>query len=158
MSNSSSSNSLLQNVYLFKDLADKELDLVTRIAKLESFGPGDEVFCEGDEATSLFVIKYGSVKIQHSGKNDSIDVATLGTGSHFGEMAFVDGEKRSATVVVMERAEIVRIDFTELRQVLEAHPTMAVKVYRSLAHFLCGRLRVTTTDLSFAREKNIRHF
>lgn len=154
----SNAQSLLQNVYLFKELASKELEQVSAIAKQETYGPGDEIFTEGDAATALYVIKYGSVKIQHSASDDRVDVATLGTGSHFGEMAFVDNEKRSASVTVIERADIVRIDFADLRKLLESNPTIAVKVYRALALFLCGRLRITTTDLSFAREKNLRHF
>jgi CRP-like cAMP-binding protein len=73
-------------------------------------------------------------------------------------MAFIDGERRSASASAVERSEIVTLDFKDLAKVLEMNPAIAVKVYRSIAHFLCGRLRVTTTDLSYAREKNIRHF
>jgi CRP/FNR family cyclic AMP-dependent transcriptional regulator len=152
------SSNLLQNVYLFKELTAKELETVSAVAKTTGYNPGDEIFAEGDAARSLYIIKHGSVKIQHSGKSESINVATLGTGSHFGEMAFVDGEKRSATVTVIEKGELVELDFQDLRRTLDANPAIAVKVYRSLAHFLCGRLRITTTDLSFAREKNMRHF
>lgn len=153
-----SAANLIQNVYLFKELTPNELEQVGQIAKTTGYNPGDEVFSEGDTASALYVIKHGTVKIQHSGKSESINVATLGTGSHFGEMAFVDGEKRSATVSVIEKAELVSLDFQDLRRLLDTHPAIAVKVYRSLAHFLCGRLRITTTDLSFAREKNMRHF
>jgi CRP/FNR family transcriptional regulator, cyclic AMP receptor protein len=157
MSNTPSPN-LLQNVYVFKELTPKELEMISAIAKVESFNAGDEIFTQGDPAVSFFVIKFGSVKIRHSGKEDSVDVATLGTGSHFGEMAFVDGEKRSATVIAIERTELVKLDYQDLRRVLEANPAVAVKVYKAFSHFLCGRLRITTTDLSFAREKNLRHF
>ena len=149
---------LLQNVYLFKDLTAKELELLNELAQVETFNPGDEIFSEGDKAVSLYIIKYGSVRIRRSGKDDSVDVAQLATGSHFGEMAFVDGEARSATVVAIERSEIIKIDFDRLRTLFESQPVIAVKFFRSLANFLCGRLRVTTMDLSFAREKNIRHF
>jgi CRP/FNR family transcriptional regulator, cyclic AMP receptor protein len=152
------SQNLLQNVYLFKDLGPKELELLGEIAEQESYNPGDEVFSEGDTAHSLYVIKFGSVKIQRSGKSDTMNVTTLGTGAHFGEMAFMDGEKRSATVSVIERTEMVKMDYDRMGKVLESNPMIAVKVYKAMAHFLCGRLRVTTTDLSFAREKNLRHF
>jgi len=157
MSKDQSAN-LLQNVYVFKELTPKELDTVAELASVESFNPGDEIFSQGDAAVSFFVIKFGSVKIKHSAKEDAATVATLGTGSHFGEMAFVDGEKRSATVIAIERTELVKMDFQALRRVLDANPAIAVKVYKAFAHFLCGRLRITTTDLSFAREKNLRHF
>lgn len=149
---------LFKNIYLFKDLSSKELDALSEIALVETFNPGDEIFSEGDKAVSLFVIKFGTVRIRRTGKDNAIDIAQLGTGGHFGEMAFVDGEPRSATVEALERSEIIRIDFDKLRNLFEQNPIMAVKFYRSLANFLCGRLRVTTMDLSFSREKNIRHF
>ncbi len=147
---------LLQHVYVFKDLTPKELETIAEIAKIEAFHSGDEIFTQGDPAVSFFVIKFGSVKIQTTAGEKTVEVATLGTGSHFGEMAFVDGEKRSATVVTMERTELIKLDFQDLRRVLDGNPAIAVKVYKAFAHFLCGRLRITTNDLSFAREKNFR--
>jgi CRP/FNR family transcriptional regulator, cyclic AMP receptor protein len=152
------SEQLLRNIYLFKDLTPKELEPINALVKNETYSHGDEVFAEGDTATSLYVIYYGSVKIQHSGKHEKISVSTLASGSHFGEMSCLDGEKRSATVTAAEKSEIYRIDFQDLRKVIDAHPAIGLKVYKALALFLCGRLRITTIDLTFAREKNLRHF
>ncbi len=149
---------LFKNVYLFKDFSPQELESLSSISKVETFNPGDEVFSQGDAALALFVIKFGTVRIRRSGKENAVDIAQLGTGGHFGEMPFLDGESRSATVQAVERTEIIRIDFDKLRSLLESTPSMAVKVYKALAVFLCGRLRLTTMDLSFSREKNIRHF
>jgi CRP-like cAMP-binding protein len=155
----SSQYHLLQNFYLFKDWATADLDKVAKIAKAEVYNITDEIFSQGDSASYLYIIKYGSVRIQQKGEGSSeVEVATLGTGAHFGEMAFLDAENRSATVTAMERSEIVAISFDELRAFLSTHQDAAVKFYHALALFLCGRLRVTTTDLQFARVKNIRHF
>jgi CRP-like cAMP-binding protein len=150
--------SLLQNIYLFKEFTPQELEALAQAVKSETYTAGSEVFSEKDTADAMYVIKFGSVKIARMGKADEINVATLGTGGHFGEMAFLDGEPRSATVTVVENSEILRIGYDSLGQIFAKQPTMAVKFYKALATFLCGRLRVTTMDLSFAREKNIRHF
>lgn len=149
---------LLKNIYLFKDLNPSELEQLETLVKAETLAPRDEIFAEGDKAASLFIIKYGSVQIKRSGKNDGVEVARLATGSHFGEMSFVDGEPRSATAITLEKSELMKIDFGDLNRHFEKNPATAVKFYRSLSLFLCGRLRMTTMDLSFAREKNIRHF
>ena len=149
----------LHKLYLFKDLNPAELGEVAKLVVSANFSPGDEIFSTGDEAHSLYMIKHGSVKIQKTGSHaSSIEVATLGTGSHFGEISFVDGEKRSATVVATETSEILSIEFDKLKKLIDSNSAIAVKVYRALALFCCGRLRVTTNDLSFAREKNLRHF
>jgi CRP/FNR family transcriptional regulator, cyclic AMP receptor protein len=149
---------LLKSVYLFKEFTPAELDQLSTLAKPHTFNSGDEIFAEGDDAFSLYIVKYGSVRIRRSGKSDAVDVAQVGTGAHFGEMSFVDGEPRSATAVALEKSEILQIDFGDLKSQFEKNPDVAVKFYRSIANFLCGRLRVTTMDLSFSREKNIRHF
>ncbi len=150
---------LLQNVYLFKGLASSQLEQISAVCGIESYAPNDDIFNQGDKALALYIVKYGSVRIIQKGPSgDAIEVATLGTGSHFGEMAFVDGEPRSATAVAIEKSEIVYLPYDKLQSFLNSNPAIAVHIYRELAHFLCGRLRITTQDLSFSREKNLSHF
>ncbi len=140
-------------------MSDQELTQIMAIAETQSHSPGDEIFSQGDKATALYVISYGSVRIHREGQEgNEIPVATLGTGGHFGEMAFIDEEKRSATVTAIEKTDVVKVSYVKLMGLLEANPQISIKFYRALAKFLCGRLRLTTTDLSFAREKNLRHF
>lgn len=149
---------LLKNVYLFKTLAPKELDAINEIAQSENFVAGDTIFVRGEAAKAMYFIKHGSVKIQQGTKSgDSLDVAQLSAGSHFGEMAFVDGEPRSASAIAAERTELIVVPYEKLQVFLTSNPAVAVKFYHELAHFLAGRLRVTTSDLSFAREKNLSH-
>lgn len=150
---------LLKNIYLFREMSTDELKKIAELAQLDTLQRGDEVFTQGDTAKALYVIKFGSVRIYQKGSaGDKIEVAILGTGSHFGEMAFIDGEKRSATAEIMEKSEIFRVDYDKLNAFLKSAPATAVTFYKALTHFLCGRLRVTTTDLSFSREMNLRHF
>jgi CRP/FNR family transcriptional regulator, cyclic AMP receptor protein len=152
-------NDLLKKIYLFREMTNDELKKTAELSQVDTWQRGDEVFTQGDDAKALYVIKYGSVRIHQKGSaGDKIEVAILGTGSHFGEMAFLDGEKRSATAEVMEKSEIFRFDYEKLNAFLKVSPATAVTFYRALSHFLCGRLRVTTTDLSFSREMNLRHF
>jgi CRP-like cAMP-binding protein len=150
---------LLRNIYLFKDMKAEDIKKIASVAVLDTWQRGDEIFTQGDSATALYVIKFGSVRIFQKGNSaDKIEVAILGTGSHFGEMALIDNERRSATAEVMEKSEIFRIDYNKLTEILNNNANVAVEFYRSLTHFLCGRLRVTTNDLSFSREMNLRHF
>lgn len=154
-----SQKNILQNIYLFKSMTSEEMATVAEIAETKPLMAGDSIFIRGEKATALYFIKHGAVKIEHSSKEgDSIEVATLSAGSHFGEMAFVDGEARSATATAVDRGELLMIPYDKLTGLLNKNSQIAVKFYRELAHFLCGRLRVTTHDLSFAREKNLSHF
>lgn len=153
------SRSLLQNVYLFKGLNADEMGALEKVAKTQSFNTGDTVFIKGEASTAMYLIKHGSVNIsQTTQSGENLVVATLGTGSHFGEMGFVDGENRSATASAAEMTELIVIPYDQLRDLLNQNTTMALKLYRELSAFLCGRLRATTNDLGFARERNLSHF
>lgn len=150
---------ILQEVYLFQDLKPDQLTQVGAIATVKTFAGGDDIFSKGEPARALYVIKKGSVRIHHSNGGDHfVEVAILGVGSHFGEMAFVDSETRSASASAIESSEIIIFAYEALRKLLETNQSIAISFYKCLSHFLCGRLRLTTNDLSFSRENNLRHF
>jgi len=150
--------SLLQDIYLFKEFSPKELEQLSEKGTLKTFNAGAEIFGEGNQAQSMFVIRSGTVTIGRESAGKTIQLAQLGSGAHFGEMSFVDGEPRSASATAMERTDVLEIGFDALNAHFAQQPGVAVKFFRSMSHFLAGRLRLTTMDLSFAREKNIRHF
>lgn len=151
------SKDLLKNVYLFKDMLEDELSRLAGIAKSKSMATGDAVFREGEAATALYVIKFGSVRLKHGARSEDVAVATLGAGSHFGEMGFVDDVQRTASAEALEHTELLQIDYSDLSRVLKEHPMMAMRFYRSMAHFLATRLRQTTHDLAFAREARLHN-
>ena len=153
------SDTLLKGVYLFSDLGADERGRLAKIAEPMSLQAGFQIFRAGEEATALYLIKNGSVRIAAlSPSGERIEVATLASGSHFGEMALIDGAKRSASAETLEATSIFRFDYARIRSLLDGSPPIASKFYRALARFLANRLRQTTTDMSFAREKNLRHF
>jgi CRP/FNR family transcriptional regulator, cyclic AMP receptor protein len=153
------SDSLLQAVYLFTDLSADERASMARIAEAMTLPARFPIFRVGDPATALYLIGAGSVRLAVIAPNGQpIEVATLGSGSHFGEMALIDGAKRSATAETLEPTSMFRFDYDKVTALLDKSPATAAKLYRSMARFLSNRLRQTTTDMSFAREKNLRHF
>ena len=150
---------LLKKLYLFKDLTENELRHVEKIAENKTYAAGEDIFTQKERAKALYLIQFGSVKIHQKVENDdSIEVARLAAGAHFGEMPFIDGEPRSATASAVEKTEIILISYDRLTDLFIQHPAIATHFYRQMSHFLCGRLRATTTDLAFARSQNLSHF
>jgi len=137
----------------------EQLELIHRIAVIKTYEPGASLFVQKDKAHAMYIIQFGSVKIYQNTEDGSrVDVAVLAAGSHFGEMSFLDGESRSASVDMVEKTDILAIDYEQLRNILKEHSNMSIPFYRALSLFLCSRLRQTTTDLKFSRELNLRHF
>lgn len=144
---------MLKNIYLFSELSEAELKKIADIAEVKNFLPGQDIFTVGQAASAIYVVVMGTVKISvNTGEGDEIQIRTLGSGSHFGEMPFIDGDKRSASVQTVESSHLAEIPYEKLAKLLEGDIHMAAKFYRSMAKFLAVRLRTTTSDLNSLKE------
>lgn len=149
----------LKTIYLFKDLDPSELEKISKVATEKTFSPGQDIFLKGSVADALYVIKMGTVIVKATNKaGDEVKIASMATGSHFGELPLLDKEKRSATAQAAEATTVYEFNFAKLVELLNQDAKIGLKVYRSLATYLAGRLRVTTEDLNYAREQNLKHF
>lgn len=144
---------MLKSIYLFSEFSDAELKKVAAISEDKNVMPGQDIFSVGQDASAMYVVVLGSVQISvSSDEGDEIRIRNFGSGSHFGEMPFIDGGKRSATVTTMENSHVAEIPYGKLQALLEQDGVMACKFYRSTARFLASRLRATTTDLNQMKE------
>jgi glutaminase len=98
----------LAELNLFKGLDSDELRKLETIIHPLLFEKDEVIIREGDEAKLFFVLARGSVSVQirvpdASGGERKKRVASIGPGLTFGEMALLDGGKRSADIVADER-------------------------------------------------------
>ena len=103
----------------------------------------------------MYLVEVGTVAIVKSG---ATELALVGSGGEFGELAFFDGGKRPASARAREATHVLKIPFAGLAQLLERRPSLAMVFYFNASVVLARRLRQTFADLSFARELNKRHF
>lgn len=143
---------LIGRIPLFRDLDGADVKRLAEVAVEEVLPTGGQVFAEGSPGESLFVVKYGTVRVIKQGKTGKEEVARMGGGQHFGEMALIDNDPRSATVDAVEHTELVRIKRGDLESLLAQDDALAHRVFKAFSKYLCGRLRQTTTDLTFMRE------
>ncbi len=149
----------LHNLYLFEGLGDSDLMLIENIAELRSYNAGEKIFSQGSPAVSFYVIQHGTVRIEQVEDDETcIEIATYGTGSHFGELPLLDNEPRSANATAVTNSDIIRVPYTSMIDLLESNTHIAIHFYRELSRFLCSRLRLTTLDLSYSRMENLRLF
>ena len=128
---------LLGRVPLFSELSPGELDAVAQVAIPRSY-PGDtRVFHEGDPGDACYIVSRGSCRVirQHS-DGRVITLATLGPGAIFGELAMLDGERRSASVETLEDTELLALPASDLRQLIRRHSEMAEKLIIALTRRL----------------------
>jgi CRP/FNR family cyclic AMP-dependent transcriptional regulator len=112
--------------------------LVATLATGEHFTiqPGEAVFREGDLGSSFYVLIAGDVVVEKLREGQSVELARLGPGECFGEMALVGNDLRSATV----RATTSLVAMRFYRELIDALPESASAIYRNIARILAARL------------------
>jgi PAS domain S-box-containing protein len=103
-----------------------------------SFQRGDTLFSEGEESQDLYILVSGELEILKGNKR----VATISErGSSFGEMSFLLGDTRTATVKATKKGKAIRIPAEEGERIFKTFPALAVEIPRILAQ----RLQETTS-------------
>lgn len=130
---------LLRASPVFKGIQGEDLVPLARVADHVPLAPGEPAFSEHDAADALYVIIRGRVKI-HRGDDQ---LALLGPGEPFGEMAALDGSLRSASATATEDTELLRIGSDEFYEVLHEQVEIAEGIIRTLI----ARLRAANAAL-----------
>jgi len=133
----------LGRIWIFEGLAAEELARLAALARTRVYKAREAIVEKGDPPRELFVLLSGRAKVLTRG-SEGADAAlnVMGPGQVFGEVAILDGQPRSATVVALEECEIAAIDVQAFRDFLAASP-VALKLLGVLA----GRVRELTTRL-----------
>ena len=139
----------LRKIPLFRHLTYKEQTAVLSLANTRSFGPGEEIFLEGERGDELFVVIAGRVAIENAG----VEIAELRAGGHFGEMGLIDNAPRSATVRASEGTRVMVISRPDLMNLMRRESILAVKLLWSFVQVLSDRLRLANSELSEARQE-----
>ncbi|HPC82045.1 MAG TPA: Crp/Fnr family transcriptional regulator [Thermoanaerobaculaceae bacterium] len=119
---------------LFGELAPSELAALAAAAERHEFGRDEAIFTMQQPADSLYVLVSGRVKVCVStAAGKEIILATLGPGQFVGEMALLDNEPRSASVVTQLPTTAYRIRRADFERLLEVYPSIARKLLRELS-------------------------
>jgi serine/threonine protein phosphatase PrpC len=138
----------LANMPFFRFLEPRELLRVQALARPRSFTDGEIVVKEGDAGDSIFVVLKGQARVR---KGDA-DIAKLGAGEHFGEMALVDKTPRSATVVSDGPSRMLEISRQDFFKILREERDIGIKLLWNFVNVLTQRLRSTSAALGEAKE------
>lgn len=123
---------LLQHVRLFENVEKKELERIANSFKERTFNAGDVIAEEGSSGIGFFVIETGTAKAMHG----DTEIAELGPGSSFGEVALIDEGPRSATVVASTELKCWGLSAWEFRPLAETNATVAWNLARLVASYV----------------------
>lgn len=140
---------ILVDCALFDSFSPNELRRTARYFNMSELAEGETIFTEGDVGTFMAVIHTGKVAVTKLDSADSeIPVATLSRGKVFGEMAVLDGERRSATCRANSRCRLATLSKDSLDRMLDDYPRIAARVIRAISVSLSRRLRMADFKLA----------
>ena len=114
----------LAAVPMFADFSKRHLQRLAKDTDELSFGPGESVVREGDPGETLFVVLEGEGKVVRAGKK----VGTVVPGDFFGELAAIDAQPRSASVVAVTPLRVLRLFRRHLMALLYDEPQVTLKL------------------------------
>ena len=114
--------SFLRTVPLFSRLDDGELLRFAELTREKNYPKGSVIVFEDDPGDSLFVVRLGRVKVVLIGEDGrEVILGVLGVGEHFGELALIDDQPRSAHVIAMEETNLLVLRRDDFRRRVEAN-------------------------------------
>ncbi len=138
----------LNEFALFNGRKEETLvELETHLNK-RAFKAGEKIFSRGDAGDELFLIRKGLVRIMlplEGGK--ARHISSFGRGDFFGEMAFLDGDPRSADAIAFNDVELFALSRKTFDAFVEGHKKVGLNLMEGLASALASRLRYTNVEL-----------
>lgn len=98
---------------------------------------GDVLMSEGDKAEFVYILKSGRLSAYQTVNNKQVVLGNIEPGEFVGEMAYINGEPRSATVVALSQCELIEVPMGSFDIILYKRPAWA----KSLVHVLSKRLK-----------------
>ena len=134
---------LLRSVPVFVGLSDRELRKVERYMVVRKFVEGEYVFAQREPGAGMYIVVSGRIKVTMASPHESTkDLATLGDGDFFGEMALLDESARSASVIATSaNLELLSFFRGDLLKLVQEYPDIASKILWNIGIVLSDRLR-----------------
>jgi CRP-like cAMP-binding protein len=114
----------LEGVGLFSTLSRQDLERIARWMDELDVPEGKELTSEGGYGHEFFVIEEGEASVRHGDR----EIATLGPGDFFGEIALLETERRTATVVSTSAMRLLVMFEREFKQMERELPAVADRV------------------------------
>lgn len=125
---------LLRRVRLFSALDDPSLTALAEEFNERRFKEGDKITLEGEGGLMFFVVESGEAVVERQGE----EVARLGPGDAFGEIALIDRRPRTATITAASELKTYGLPVFVFRPYVEARPEVAWKLLEALADRLAA--------------------
>ncbi len=138
---------VLKSMPPFKNLSKKYLTNLMELMHNRLYAQNEYIFYEGDPGIGLYIVRSGEVVITRNDENnEQKELARLGKGDFFGELAMLDNEIRSASAIAVTETTVTVIFKPDLEEFIEKYPSKGIYVLKGLAEIIAVRLRTLNKE------------
>jgi len=144
----------LSQIELFRECDPRVMTALARGIIEKSFQKNDFIFRAGEKGDELYLIRRGIVRIiLRVDDRNYHNLASVGRGDFFGELAFLDRGMRSADAIAAVPTDVFVISRGKLDEISEQYPVVGERLFSRLARALAIRLRRTDRELGHLYEE-----
>lgn len=141
----------LSGFSLFTGLSPQDLAAIEASCSWHVFAAGEQVFDRESDTLEVYFVVTGALRILTGGGEREVALADVVAGNYFGELAAIDGMKRSARVIATMESRLASLDGPAFLDILNRHPQIGVRVLERLTRII-RNLDQRVTELSTTGE------
>ncbi len=144
----------LDHIDFFRGLDEASLSEIRAITEERTLEAGQSLFARGDAGDEMYMVRKGRVSIRlplAGGKHHHL--ATVGPGEMFGELSFLDRDKRSADAVAVARTDLFVVSRTRLDALEKTDAALSAHLFERIAREISQRLRIANMELRSLEER-----
>ena len=123
---------MLKKVPMFSNLSNRQLIEIAKHAQQVSVRAGEVLAKQRSRGWEFFIIVAGKAQVQKDGKA----IRKLTSGDFFGEIALIDQEPRTATVIADTDMTLLVVDTRSFSHLLETTPGLQGKIILALCSYI----------------------
>ncbi len=116
---------IISGIDLFQPLSERERQTLASSVREEVYAPGEAILRQGEDGSTFYILTSGQVDVSVRQASRELNVTHLAAGSFFGEMSFLTGEKRNATITVSADCTVLVLSHAILSRILESNVKLA---------------------------------
>jgi len=148
----------LRSIPFLKGAREEVLERLAEVASEQHYSSGEVILQEGATRRDLYLILDGVVEVVKGGADEEMEIAKRSAGDFFGEMGFLEGRPRFATIRALEPTRVLAFSQGDMERVLARQPELRYNAVQVLSARLREADRRMIADLRRKNEELARAY
>ncbi len=144
---------ILKSVTIFSGIDDENLEKIYSQCEIVTKKAGEIIIEEGTDATQIFILLSGLVKIVLNYNDQPLEIVKLGAGHCVGEASIIGIQKHCASAILAEDSDVLVFPRHILKDIYERDKELFSMLILNIARELARRLY--NTDQALLKYKNL---